>query len=614
MACIFSARHNLTKIRLLHIQNEAKGTPGFKTGSRWFLMKFLLETLIDSIEEGIIAIDGAGIITHFNSSAGRITGVDPARAVGRTAAKALLNSTLPRVLETGVPEIEKELVLPNNTRIIANRVPVRDSAGNVIGAVSIFRDVTQVTNLTDQNIALKQMQSLLEAIINASQDAVSVVDEKGKGLIINPAYTRLTGLTEKDVIGKPAEIDIAEGESAHMQVLRTRKPVRGARLKVKPHNKDVLVNVAPILVDGDLKGSVAIVHDMSELLNLSDQLSTARRMIRTLETKYTFRDIIGQSDQMQTAVQWAQKAAAVPATVLLRGESGTGKELFAHAIHHSSNRKNNQLIRVNCAAVMESLFESELFGYEEGAFTGARRGGKKGFFEEADKGTLFFDEVSELSTNTQAKLLRALQEKEIVRVGGAKAIPVDVRIIAATHVNLEEAVQEGRFRQDLYYRLNVMPIVIPPLRHRKEDLADLTSHIIRKLNQEFGRNVLDIDPEALTMLMDYPWYGNVRELENVLAQSMTRMGYTESTIRPQHLPELNGAHASGRPRAPDHGPCPAADVEGPASGDLKSVMSEVEKAYVIKILEKNRWNKVAAAKTLGISIRSLYNKIGRHGI
>lgn len=577
-------------------------------------MEHLLNTIIDNIDEGIIAIDRKGYITTFNASAGRITGLAPDQTLGKPIAAVLSHSSLPAVLESGISETDVQLMISADKKIIANRLPVFNKVGAIVGAVSIFRDMTQVAQLTDQNIALKEMQSLLEAIINASQDAVSVVDDKGRGIMINPAYTRLTGLTARDVIGKPAEIDIAEGESAHMRVLTTREPVRGARLKVKPHNKDVLVNVAPITVDGELKGSVAIVHDLSELQTISEELSTAKRIIRNLSAKYSFSDIIGRSEQIRTAVHWAQKAAGVPATVLLRGESGTGKELFAHAIHNSSSRKNNQFIRVNCAAVVESLFESELFGYEEGAFTGARRGGKKGLFEEANRGTLFFDEISELSMNTQAKLLRVLQEKEIVRVGGSKTKAVDVRIIAATHVNLEQAVQEGRFRQDLYYRLNVMPIVIPPLRHRQEDIRPLTDHIIKKLNQEFGRNVLSLHPRTREILNSYPWYGNVRELENVLAQSLTKMRYSDATIRPEHLPELNPPNSLRKTpltKEPLHLPV---QRRKHTDADLRKVLADVEKEHIRKVLTACNGNKAAAARKLGISIRNLYNKIERHHI
>lgn len=330
---------------------------------------------------------------------------------------------------------------------------------------------------------------MLEAIIQSSDEAISVVDENGIGMLINKAYTKMTGLSESEVIGKPASTDISEGESMHLKVLGTRRPVRGVRMKVGPNKKDVIVNVAPVIVDGILKGSVGVIHDVSEIKTLTAELNRARQIIRTLEAKYTFDDIIGTSEQMLVALEQAKLGAKTPATILLRGESGTGKELFAHAIHNESDRKYNKFIRVNCAALSESLLESELFGYEEGAFTGARRGGKKGLFEEANNGSIFLDEIGELTQSTQAKLLRVLQEKEIIRVGGAKAISVNVRIIAATNVNIEKAMAEGAFREDLYYRINRYPISIPPLRQRKEDIEALSIRLIEKINQDYGRNV-----------------------------------------------------------------------------------------------------------------------------
>ncbi|NWN96582.1 MAG: sigma 54-interacting transcriptional regulator, partial [Bacillus sp. (in: Bacteria)] len=293
---------------------------------------------------------------------------------------------------------------------------------------------------------------MLKAIIHSSNDAISVVDENGNGILINPAYTRITGLTEEDVLGKPATTDIYKGESMHFHVLKTKKPVRGVKMLVGPKKKEVAVNVAPIIVDGQLKGSVGIIHDMSEIRELTTELQRAKERIRTLEAKYNFDDIVGRSEEMLIAIEQARIAAKTPATVLLRGESGTGKELFAHAIHNESGRKYNHFIRVNCAAISESLLESELFGYEEGAFSGAKRGGKKGYFEEANNGSIFLDEIGELSLSTQAKLLRVLQEREIIRVGGTKPIPIQVRIIAATNKNLEQDIRKGNFREDLFER------------------------------------------------------------------------------------------------------------------------------------------------------------------
>jgi transcriptional regulator with PAS, ATPase and Fis domain len=223
------------------------------------------------------------------------------------------------------------------------------------------------------------------------------------------------------------------------------------------------VNVAPVIVDGVLKGSVAVIHDVSEIKYLNEELERVKERVRHLESKYTFADIVGESRGIIIAKEQAMKAAQTPVTVLLQGESGTGKELFAHAIHHASKRNNRQFIRVNYSALVDTLLESELFGYEGGAFTGAKRTGKKGLFEEADKGTIFLDEIGVMSLNLQAKLLRVLQEKEIIRVGGRSPVNVDVRIVSATNIDLKNAVKEGRLREDLYYRLYVIAIYFPPL-------------------------------------------------------------------------------------------------------------------------------------------------------
>lgn len=455
---------------------------------------------------------------------------------------------------------------------------------------------------------LFQAKLMLGAIINATQDAISVVDEHGRGLLVNPAYTRLTGLTQKDILGKPATVDIAEGDSTHLKVLETREPVRGARLKVGPQKKDVIVDVAPILVHGRLRGSVGVIHDVSQIKRLTEELAQAKQRIRHLEAKYTFEDIIGDSPELKAAIEQARRAADLPATVLLRGESGTGKELFAHAIHNASRWRNGQFIRVNCTAIAESLLESELFGYEEGAFTGARRHGKKGYFEEADGGTVFLDEIGEISPALQAKLLRVLQEKEIVRVGATKAVPVNVRIIAATNANLEQAVQEGRFREDLYYRLNVVPVFIPPLRYRKDDVPPLVSFLLRKFNQQFGRAVENVTPQVLSALVAYDWPGNVRELENIIGRAMINMKYNETVMQLHHLPPLgnfgmgtNGAHS-----------IPAAQwAPGKTLAQLTAI---VEQRALEQALIHAKGNKTVAAKLLGVSPRTLYYKIEKYGV
>ncbi|ODA17805.1 sigma-54-dependent Fis family transcriptional regulator [Geobacillus thermoleovorans] len=560
--------------------------------------------IFHSSHDGMIVVDEYAYITDMNQSAAELLGVDKDEVIGKHILDVLPSSGLPRVLKTRQTEFHQEVELANGKKLITTRIPIIDDNGKLFGALAVFKDITELVALAEEITDLKEVRMMLEAIIHSSEEAISVVDENGNGILINPAYTRLTGLTEEDVIGKPATADIAEGESMHMQVLKTRRPVRGARMKVGPKNRDVIVNVAPIIVDGVLKGSVGVIHDVSEIQRLTTELNRARQIIRTLEAKYSFADIVGESEEMKVAIEQAKLAAKTPATILLRGESGTGKELFAHAIHNASDRKYNKFIRVNCAAIPETLLESELFGYEEGAFSGARRGGKRGLFEEANNGSIFLDEIGELSASTQAKLLRVLQEREIVRVGGTKPIPINVRVIAATNVNLEKAIAEGAFREDLYYRLNRMPIYIPPLRARKEDIPALCRHLIQKLNQDYGRNVEGVTDEAMAKLLAYDWPGNVRELENVLGRAMIFMKFHEVMIDATHLPPL---------ASPSSVPAHRVETEEEIR-PLEEMVSRYEASLIEQALRRHRGNKTAAARALGISVRNLYYKLEKYNL
>jgi transcriptional regulator with PAS, ATPase and Fis domain len=307
-------------------------------------------------------------------------------------------------------------------------------------------------------------------------------------------------------------------------------------------------------------------------------------------------------------VEQARRAAETLATVLLRGESGTGKELFAHAIHNASSRRGGQFIRVNCAAIADTLLESELFGYADGAFTGARKGGKHGLFEEANGGTIFLDEIGEVAVSLQAKLLRVLQEKEIVRVGEAKPVAINARIIAATNAPLEDLITRGGFREDLYYRLNVVPIVIPPLRHRTEDIPALAAHLIEKFNTEYGRNVQGISRAAMQTLAEYGWPGNVRELENIVGRAMIAMALGDTEIESRFLPPLG----PGRPSAaaPGH----AGPKAAPAGATLDEVVGAAERAALTRTLAETGGNKTEAARRLAIAPRTLYYKLERHGL
>ncbi|MBM7097264.1 sigma-54-dependent transcriptional regulator [Bacillus sp. H-16] len=564
-----------------------------------------LELILDSTHDGMIAIDQNEKITLINKRAEEMSGLNKEDIMGTEISKVLPTSELPRVLHTGKTEQNRRQVIQKNRSIVTTRMPIKDG-NKIIGALGVFKDITEIEEMAEEVTNLKSVQTMLEAIIHSSDDAISVVNEEGKGLMINPAYTRLTGLTKEEVLHKPATTDISEGESMHLQVLKTRKPVRGARMKVGPKKKDVLVNVAPVIVDGTLKGSVGVIHDLSELETLNTELERAKQIIRTLEAKYTFEDIIGQSEEFTFAIEQAKMAAKTPVTILLRGESGTGKELFAHAIHNASDRKYNKFVRVNCAAISESLLESELFGYEEGAFSGAKRGGKKGLFEEAHGGTIFLDEIGELKSQTQAKLLRVLQEKEVVRVGSTKTLDIDVRVVAATNVNLEKMMNTQEFRSDLYYRLNRMPIQIPPLRARKEDLEKLCRHLLTKLNQDYGRNVEGLTEEAVAHLQTYQWPGNVRELENVLGRAMIHTHFSVHYIDKEHLPRFSDL-------IPQENQTESIFENGEILS-LADQMKEKEKQIIAEALSVCNGNKTKTAQALGLSIRNLYYKMDKLSI
>ncbi|MGM0602618.1 MAG: sigma 54-interacting transcriptional regulator [Bacillota bacterium] len=563
--------------------------------------------IIDATHDGIISVDKDGKIELFNRAAEKILGLKKENIIGKDVEDVIENTRMHHVLKSGEMELNQTQYVGGLT-IITNRMPIRNEAGEIIGAVAVFRDVEEVKRFAEEITDLKESSALLEAIINSTQDAISVVDENGYGIMINPAYTKLTGLTEEDVIGKPASVDIAEGKSMHYKVLKTKEPVYNVRMKVGANKKDVIVDVAPIIVSGKLKGSVGVIKDVSEIKKLTEELNQAKKIIRQLSAKYTFTDIVGKSEKMRRIINLARRAAHTPVTVLLRGESGTGKELFAHAIHNESQRRNSKFIRVNCASLTNSILESELFGYEEGAFTGAKKGGKKGLFEEAAGGTIFLDEIGKINLNLQAKLLRVLQEKEIVRVGGSKPIDIDVRIIVASNTDLERAIEKGEFRKDLYYRLNVFPLEIPPLRKRKEDLPLLVNHIIKKLNQEYGKTVKGISDAAMLELSSYDWPGNVRELENILGRAMIYTSFEENIIDVDDLPVLADENEEYKDEFSFN---ESFTLE---KENLSDIVARTERRAIINALKKADGNRTEAAEILGIAVRSLYYKLSKYGI
>jgi transcriptional regulator with PAS, ATPase and Fis domain len=419
--------------------------------------------------------------------------------------------------------------------------------------------------------------------------------------MINRAYTRITGMTEAQVLQKPATVDIAEGESVHLKVLKTGKAIKGVRMKVGPLRREVIVSCAPLYIEGKIRGSVGVIHDISELRLVMEELERTRRLVRKLETRYTFEDIIRDGKPLRKTIERARQAAATPVSVLLLGECGTGKELFAHAIHHAGERADKPFIRVNCASLTDTLLESELFGYGDGAFTGAKKGGRKGYFEEATGGTLFLDEIGAMGPEAQARLLRAIQEGEIIRVGESRSRQIDVRIIAATNAELEKLVEKGLFRSDLYYRINVFPIRIPLLKEIKSDIPLLANFFVSRYAQEYGRNALVIDPAVFRKLKAYDWPGNIRELQNVMARAVINLDRLDTVITEEHLvmPAVTAVRESGQ-------------LQKPLAGSLKELHLDWEKAILEQAINETGGNKAEAARILDVSIRNLYNKLHQH--
>jgi len=362
-------------------------------------------------------------------------------------------------------------------------------------------------------------------VLNSIQEGVQIVDSKGIIRYVNPAFLNIVGVKEEERIGK--NIFDVSPDGGLAKVLKTGKAVKNLQNQPKGTNVQLVSSAIPIFLFDRMIGAIAFMQDVRDVITLTERLKQSNDMVETLsqkisylsKAKYTFDDIVGTSVAMQNVIEMAKIAAQSDATVLIQGETGTGKEVIAHAIHKASWRAKNPFISINCSAIPVNLLESEFFGHEKGSFTGAHKT-KLGKFELANGGTIFLDEIGDMDLVLQAKILRVLQEKEIQRVGGEKKIPLDVRVIAATNRNLKKMVIEGSFREDLYYRLNVWNIYIPPLRDRKVDLEPLTDYLIKKLCRKLGRKTVTISSKAVDLMYKYHWPGNVRELENVIERAI----------------------------------------------------------------------------------------------
>lgn len=443
---------------------------------------------------------------------------------------------------------------------------------------------------------------MLDVAISHAYEGLVICDPDGIIVKTNEAYANFLGYTIEQMIGRHAT-EVIENTRMHI-VAKTRVPEIAQVQRIRGH--EMICSRIPIMENGKLVAVVGKImfKDVGDLFAMTSRFATLKKELefykselnKRLGARYAFGNIVGTSKELERVKDLGRKVAKSDTTVLLCGESGTGKELFAHAIHVESARALGPFVKVNCAAIPETLFESELFGYKEGAFTGARKNGKKGKFSLADKGTLFLDEVSELPLTMQVKLLRVLQEREIEPVGAEQPERVDVRIVAATNRELEPLMERGTFRHDLFYRLNVVRLDVPPLRHRRSDIPLLAETLLRHLEKETGIPVEGVDPAAMAALEGYGWPGNVRELRNVLEQALY--------LKSGDLVSLDDLPRSVRGAA--------APVDETAS--LKDVLHQTEEQMIRRAIREAGGDKLVAASRLGISKSSIYAKMQQYRI
>lgn len=557
-----------------------------------------LNTALDSTSNGIIVINNKLEICFFNKAAKELLEIEDITILGKSILEVFPSSTLPYTIETG--KIEKgKTVSQNGKRMISNRAPIIYE-NKIIGAVAIFQDITDYNNLLERLDEQKNVSDILNTILETVYDGIVVIDKEGYITMMSKAYTRFLGIDHKDVIGRHVTEMI---ENTRMDIaLKTGRSEIAQLQEIK--GDYMIASRIPIVKDGEVIGVVGKVlfRNVEDLHTLHKRINKMDKELARYKGEwknankayYSFEHIIGKSKEIKAAISLGKMAACSTSNVLLLGESGTGKELFAHAIHQLSNRSHMPFVKVNCAAIPNELLESELFGYEGGSFTGAQKKGKAGKFKVADGGTIFLDEIGDMALQMQAKLLRVLQEKEIEKIGSTVAEKVDIRIIAATNQNLEDLVERGKFRADLFYRLNVVTIQIPPLRDRKGDIEILTQHLVDKLCNSMGKYVERVSREAMKYLNNYNWPGNIRELENILERAVNIID-KEVVIKSKHLPkEITGSISLEEIRS------------------LRQRVEETEKESIAEALQATNGNKTKAAKLLDISRASLYEKIQKY--
>ncbi|MFW5687762.1 MAG: sigma-54-dependent Fis family transcriptional regulator [Bacteroidota bacterium] len=503
-------------------------------------------------------------------------------------------------------------------RWTCSSAPIHNVEDDIIGALNLMGKKDQVhshtlglvvatVNSIEQQFRnhkihkeLSETSGFLDAVINNLSYATFTLNPLGYINRVNKTAVKIFDISRSELYGQHISKYLGRWNEIRNTVQLGDKMLdEEVIITNMPKSGSFVMSAMPILSeDNQFNGVVLTFRDMKRIYNMVNKYTG-------MKAHYSFSDIIGSSAGMRRLIEFAEKVSDSPSTILINGESGTGKEVFAQSIHNASSRRDAGFVAVNCGAIPEALFESELFGYDDGAFTGARKGGKPGKFELANGGTLFLDEVGEMPPDMQVKLLRALQEGVITRVGGSKTVPVDVRIIAATNKDLKELVDKKKFRLDLYYRLSVIPLKIPPLRERGEDIRTLIEFFLRTKAFKLKKNIPELDKEIYELLMRYEWPGNVRELENFIEKTVNLDGAIlldvedEEAFRQKYLNPRTGQPLT---------------VSAPQADAKINTLAEVEKQVIQDALNQLNGNKTQVAKMLGIGRNTLYLKAKQYGI
>lgn len=564
------------------------------------LKRDALVKILAQLPDCLLVIDRECRIRFVNDEFSRLFGLQPDPLLGQNFKDYFPESTLtdlwtkpePRVIKVGI----------GKDWFLANHIPI------FIGekmefAATYFQKITILEETLNRLREKEDALANYEFVFENAYDGVIVVDREGYVTKITDAYCRFLKITREQALGRHVT-EVLPNSRMHI-VAQTGKPEIGELMKIK--GQDAVVMRVPIYREGQIIGALGLImfKNIAELKNLAQKLNIMQsklefyqqELCRIRKARYSFDNILGNSEPIQKARELACKAAQTRTTVLILGESGTGKELFAQAIHQASPRNKEAFVQVNCASIPKELLEAELFGYEEGAFTGAKKGGKAGKIELADKGTLFLDEIGDMPLNMQAKLLRVLQEKEVERVGGNRVRPVDIRVIAATNKDLRKLVEKGEFREDLFYRLHVLVIHIPSLRERKEDIPLVARSLLKRFNNEMGKAVSGLTEEVEELFQQYHWPGNIRELGNVIERAMVVV--EGDLIRYDDLPlyfrEWSKKDRGGKPQESFN-------------------MEEVEKQMIKEALQKYNGSITLTARALGIHRTTLYRKLRRYNL